>query len=202
MSTLPIAASWMGAAFAINCLLTATIFAAYGAGVHGAQIALMATARVCFLWFWAAYAGGALEPLFGGAFKPLHLRGREFGLAFAAALLVHLCVVVWLCYLGEAPKLGVFIFFGTAALCAYIITLFSFNSLNQMLSRDLWRLLRTVTMNFILFAFLVDFLKISFDEGVWRVMKYLPFALLTLAALALRLAAWVISRRGAIEKSA
>ena len=202
MSTAPSAALWMGAAFAINCLVTAIIFATFGAGLHGAQIALMATARVSFLWFWTAYAGGALEPLFGVAFKPLKQYGREFGLAFAAALLVHLCLVAWFCYVGGAPKLGVFIFFGTAALCAYIMALFSLKFLHQMLSQDLWWLLRTVTMNFILFAFFVDFIKIPFDDGIWRIVKYLPFTTLTLAAPMLRLAAWVICRRGATEKSA
>ena len=125
MSNAPSAASWMGAAFAINCLVVAIIFAIFGSGVHGVQIALLATARVAFLWFWAAYAGGALEPLFGGAFRPLKQHGREFGLAFSAALLVHLCLVARLCYLGEAPKPGVFVFFGTATLCAYILAIFS-----------------------------------------------------------------------------
>ena len=99
-------AAWMGAAFAANLFLAAIILVARGTGVHGIETALRATARVSFLWFWVAYAGGALATLFGAAFLPLRQHGREFGLAFAAALLVHLILVGWLCWIGAAPRKG------------------------------------------------------------------------------------------------
>jgi hypothetical protein len=43
-----------------------------------------------------AYAGGAIAELFGPALGPLARRGREFGLAYAAAQLIHVGLVVWL----------------------------------------------------------------------------------------------------------
>jgi hypothetical protein len=61
------------------------------------RVALRMTARWSFLLFWVAYAGGALATLFGPALAPLSGRGREFGLAFAAAHLVHIGLVIWLC---------------------------------------------------------------------------------------------------------
>ena len=185
----------MGAAFAINCLVTAIIFATRGGGVSGTHIALAATARVSFLLFWMAYTGGALELLFGAAFMPLKRHGRDFGLAFAAALVVHLGLVTWLCWIGDAPKLGVFIFFGIAACFAYIMALFSFRNLQQMLGYRMWSLLRIVAMNFILYAFLVDLMQNPFDDGILRIVRYLPFTTLAIIAPFLRLAAWVIAQR-------
>jgi len=56
-------------------------------------VALRATARWSFLLFWLAYAGGALATLFGPKFQALAHRGRDFGLSFASAHLVHLGLV-------------------------------------------------------------------------------------------------------------
>src|SRR5579871_6998237 len=124
---------WMGAAFVANLCLAGVILAVRGADAHGTETALAATARVAFLWFWTAYAGGALANLFGPAFLPIKQHGREFGLAFAAALLVHLSLVSWLCLIGAAPVRGVFVFFGTAAAFTFILAFFSFGDLHKVL---------------------------------------------------------------------
>jgi hypothetical protein len=75
-------------ALATTLFLATIILVTRGAGVHGTQTALAVTARVSFLWFWAAYAGGALTTLFGPAFLQLEWHGRELGLAFAPALFI------------------------------------------------------------------------------------------------------------------
>lgn len=183
-------AAWMGAAFAANLFLAAVILVARGAGVHGIERALQATARVSFLWFWVAYAGGALATLFGAAFLPLRQHGREFGLAFAAALLVHLILVGWLCWIGAAPGKGTFIFFGTAAALTFLLAVFSFGNLHAILGPTWWRLLRIIAMNFILYAFLTDFMQEPLHGGVKRVVEYLPFAMMAFAAPLLQLTAW------------
>ena len=90
---LPVAAVWMGSAFCAALGLAALALAALGPGVHGTIVALQVTARFSFLLFWLAYAAGAMTTLFGPAFEPLKRRGREFGLAFASAHLVHLGLV-------------------------------------------------------------------------------------------------------------
>jgi hypothetical protein len=138
---------WMGTALGANLFLAAIILATSGSGVHGTSLALDATARVAFLWFWAAYAGGALPILFGAAFLPLKQLGRELGLAFAAALLVHLALVSWLCWIGAAPPIGVFVFFGPVAALTFILALLSFGNLHRILGPKPWRLLRTIGMN-------------------------------------------------------
>src|SRR5271155_1311125 len=81
---------WMAGAF---CAALALAVAVVGIGGHGFRVALDATARLNLLIFWPAYAGGALAALFGNAFAPLRDNARNFGLAFAAALTVHLGLV-------------------------------------------------------------------------------------------------------------
>ena len=183
---------WVGAAFGVNLLLAALILVARGTGVHATETALAATARVSFLWFWTAYTGGALTTLFGEIFLPLKHRGRELGLAFAAALLVHLGLVSWLCWIGAAPVAGVFIFFGSAAAVTYLLALFSFGNLHSILGPRWWQLLRLIGMNFILYAFFKDFTSHPLHGGIRHTLEYMPFAAMTLAAPLLRLAAWAI----------
>lgn len=187
--------SWIGAGLGANMLLAAIIFLARDTGVHGTETALAATARVAFLWFWGAYAGGALTTVFGTVFLPLKQHGREFGLAFAAALLVHLSLVAWLCWIGGAPAAGVFIFFGTAAAFTYLLAIFSFGNLHSLLGLRGWQLLRIVGMNFVLYAFFKDFTQGPLFGGLWHAVGYLPFAAMAIAAPLLRLAAWAIGFR-------
>lgn len=186
---------WMGVALGANLLFSAIILVAHGAGVHGTGAALSATGRVAFLWFWPAYAGGALTTLFGAAFLPLKQRGREFGLAFAAALFVHLTLVGWLCWIGAAPPIDVFIRFGTAAAFAFLLALFSVGNLHAVLGRKGWQLLRIIGMNYILYAFLYDFVQEPLHGGARRLVEYLPFTVMAIAAPLLRLAAWGIHLR-------
>ena len=107
---LPAVAVWMGSAFCAALVLAALVLGALGPGVHGTLVALKVTGRFSFLLFWPAYTAGAMTTLFGPAFEPLKRRGREFGLAFASAHLVHLGLVAWITYIGAAPARGVFLF--------------------------------------------------------------------------------------------
>jgi hypothetical protein len=185
----------MGTALGANLFLAAIILATSGPDVQGTSRALDATARVAFLWFWAAYTGGALAALFGATFLPLKQLGRELGLAFAAALLVHLALVSWLCWIGSAPSVNVFVFFGPVAALTFILALLSFGNLHRMLGLKLWRLFRTVGMNVILYAFLRDFMQHPLHGGVQHVVDYLPFTVMAIAAPLLRLAAWGLRLR-------
>lgn len=140
---------WMGTAVGANLSLAAIIFAIRGFDARGTSLALAATARVAFLWFLLAHAGGPLTTLFGPAFLPLKMLGREIGLAFAAALLVHLGLVGWLCWIGAPPPIGVFVFFGSVAVLTYVLAVFSCGNLHLLIGSKWWRLLRTIGMNVI-----------------------------------------------------
>jgi hypothetical protein len=182
---------WIGSALCAALALTGLVLAALGPGERGTHVALQVTARLSFLLFWPAYAGGALTALFGPVFQPLKQRARELGLAFAAAHLVHLGLVGWLSYIGAAPSRGAFIFFGIAALWAYLLALFSIGSLQRTLGPKGWWLLRTVGLNYIAYAFAVDFLRYPLLGDVKHSIGYLPFAILAVGGPMLCLAAFV-----------
>jgi hypothetical protein len=174
-------AVWMGLAFGAALGLAALVLAARGAGPGGTLVALQMTARLSFLLFWPAYAGSALYALFGATFEPLKRRGREFGLAFASAHLVHIALVAWLSYIGAAPPIGSFIFFGIAVVCTYLLVLFSIASLRNALGRRGWWALRTIALNYIAFAFAVDFLRYRDFTSAKFWIAYVPFDVLAVA---------------------
>jgi hypothetical protein len=179
----------MGSALcAALCLAAATLFT-LGAGERGTAAALQLTARLSFLFFWPAYAGGALAVLFGGKFRLLKARAREFGLAFAAAMLVHAGLIGWLCWIGDAPGRDTFLFFGIGLGWTYLIALASIGRLQSLLGPKGWWLLRLVGLNYIALAFAMDFFRKPLLTDARQIAGYLPFAVLTAAAPLLRLAA-------------
>ena len=186
---------WIGSALGVNLSLALIILAVRGSDEHGTSLALAVTARVAFLWFFAAYAGGALATLFGPTFQPLKRLGRELGLAFASALLVHLVVVAWLCWIGATPPIGVFMFFGPVAVLTFVLALLSFGNLHTALGPKWWQLVRIIGMNVILYAFLMDFMKDPLHGGVRRLVEYVPFTAMAILAPLLRLSAWALRLR-------
>jgi hypothetical protein len=174
----------MGLAFGAALACAGFILAVRGTGERGTDDALMATGRLSFLLFWPAYAGGALATLFGPIFQPLSRRGREFGLAFASAHLVHLALVAWLCWIGAVPETGVFVFFGIGVVCIYVLALGSIPRIRRAAGPLAWRILQIFGMNYIAYAFAVDFLRLDRLRPPASV-AYLPFAVLSVAGPAL-----------------
>jgi hypothetical protein len=179
----------MGCAFCAALGLAGVVLAALGLGEHGTDVALQATARLSFLLFWPAYAGSALATLFGPAFEGLKRRAREFGLAFASAHIIHLTLVAWLTHIGAAPPLGSFVFFGIAVIWTYLLALFSIGRLQHILGSKGWWLLRVIGLNYIAYAFAVDFLRASPDGSFKYLIGYLPFSVLAIVGPILCLAA-------------
>ena len=133
MRSRPAAVLWMGLAFGAALVLAAVVIMVLGTGERGTKAALATTARLSFVLFWGAYAGSPLTALFGAIFEPLKQRVREFGLAFASAHLVHIALVGWLCWIGAAPSVRTFLFFGIAVAFVYLMALFSIGNLQQAL---------------------------------------------------------------------
>ena len=172
---------WMGSAFAANAMLAAIVLAVFGTGQPGTGHALQISARFSFLLFWLAYASGGLALLIRPAAEFLRRHGRDFGLGFAAAHLVHLGLVVWLCWIGSTPGIGVFVFFVPPAVVLYVLALFSIPTLQQRLGRTLWTVMRTVGMTYIAYAFAADFVAAPFGGGTTHALMYAPFAILSVA---------------------
>jgi hypothetical protein len=186
---------WTGTAFAVSLGLAVSVLALRGINTKSLDLALQLTARWTFLLFWPAYAGGAMAELCGPIFEPLARRGRAFGLAFAAALTVHLGVVAGLFLFTLRPPLTGWLlaFFLTGAFWAYLLTVFSFGGLARKLGPRAWRVLRVIGLNYILCTFAFDFLRVAIhrpaDYELWRLVQYAPFAAMCIAAPLLVLAA-------------
>jgi len=183
-------------AFGVGLCLAGVVLAIEGIDVKSLKLALRVTARWSFLLFWVAYAGGAMAALFGPAFTPLARRGREFGLAYAAAMLTHVDLLIWIFKLtSHAPLSGnSLLFFGIGIVFTYVLALFSFGRLAEALGPTGWFILRIAGVNYILFAFASDFVPAvihprTAQYEVWRLLAYVPFAAMSVAAPILVLAA-------------
>jgi hypothetical protein len=181
----------MAAAFAVALVIVFLIRLGIVPG-EKLENALRATARWSFFWFWPASAGGALAMLFGPRFQGLARRGRDFGLAFASAHLVHVGLVAYLyAFPVNPPPRASLIFFGIGVFWTYLLALLSIKRLAAMLNPRLWRILRTLGVEYISLAFLVDFAKNPFQDGVLYSLYYLPFQIFAVAGPILRIAALV-----------
>lgn len=191
---------WMGAAFVVSIGLAIAVQTIRGINPGSLRLALRLTARWSFLPFWLAYTGSAIAALFGPVFAPLAKRGREFGLAYAAALLVHLGVVVELFILTSRPPLkgSGLVLFLTGVFFTYLLAVFSFGGLAKALGSRGWHTLRMVGVNYILYAFASDFLPGAFHttahDGLGHLITYALFSSLTVVAPFLVLAAAVHRR--------
>jgi hypothetical protein len=177
---------WMGAAFGMALAIAAMVLAARGTDNAGIRLALELTARWSFLLFWFAYAGNAVAILFN--VEQLAGRGREFGLAFAAAHLVHIGLVIWLgTILGRVPLSGgLLLFFLIALFCTYLLAGFSFGGIKT-IGPAAWRWIRFLGMNYILIAFGRDFvLPVLYPKPnqltLGHYLFYAPFMILSLVA--------------------
>jgi hypothetical protein len=191
---------WIAGAFGGALALAVAILAVCGTGLDGLRLVVRATARWSFLFFWLSYTGGALAVLFGPAFAGLARRARASGLAFAAALAVHIGFVVWLgVVIREIPLQGGLLWFFLVALFfTCLLVLLSFGIGTRRLG-PLWRPLLLLATTYILIAFGRDFVLGALDEKTQQWLyaaEYLPFALLSLVAIPLRLAAFLRQRFG------
>lgn len=188
----PVAGYWMVAAFVVSSALAAIVLATAGAGEHGAALALRVTARWCFLLFWPAYAGGALARLCAPRLTVLARQGRTFGLAFAAALTVHIGLVLWLMVVAADQRAPMLLFWAGAA-CTYALALLSLPRLRAWLGPRVWRIGCEGAMQYIALVFAVDFIvePLRANGADKYPLTYLPFVLMLLSGVLLRLAAHI-----------
>ena len=151
-------ASLMWAALLVALALAAIVLVIFGVGERGTAIALRATARWSFLLFWPAYAGGAIAWLWP-RLNGLARHGRELGLAYASAQLIHVGLVLWIIHVATEPS-GAMVFFWIGIFCTYLLALFSLPRLRDALGLRLWRILRTIALEYIAIAFTADFVTL------------------------------------------
>jgi hypothetical protein len=185
--------------FFIALASVATVLVFFGPGTRGTMLGLQVTGRWSFLLFWFAYAGSATATLFGPRFAGLARRGRDLGLGFASAQLVHVGLVLWLYHIATEP-IGAMIFFWVGVLCTYLLTIFSLPQLRDALGLRVWRISRTIALEYIALVFASDFIFLPLHAGYDKYPpSYLPFAFMLVSGVSLRFAAfvqrWLNSRR-------
>jgi hypothetical protein len=187
---LPVVGYWMAAAFLVSLVLAAIVLAVAGAGERGTALALRVTARWCFLLFWPAYAGSALARFCGPRFVVLARHGRAFGLAFAAALAVHVGLVLWLMEVAADQRTPMLLFWAGVA-CTYALALLSLPRLRDWLGPRPWRIACEGAMQYIALVFAVDFIvePLQANSLGKYPLTYLPFVVMLLGGVLLRLAA-------------
>jgi hypothetical protein len=192
MGAPPVVGYWMAAAFVVCLALAAIVLALAGAGENGTALALRVTARWCFLLFWPAYAGGAVARFCGPRFAVLARQGRAFGLAFAAALTVHIGLVLWLMAVATDQRSPMLLFWAGVA-CTYALTLLSLPRLRGWLGPRPWRIACEGAMQYIALVFAVDFIvePLRANGADKYPLTYLPFAVMLVGGALLRLAAQI-----------
>jgi len=189
---------WMASAFLVSLVVAAIVLATFGAGEHGTSQALRATARWCFVLFWPAYAGGALARFGGPRFAIFARHGRDFGLAFAAALAVHVALVLWHLHVTGEPAFSM-LFFWAGVFATYALALLSLPRLHDLLGPRLWRIGCELALQYIALVFADDFILEPLQAaGPDKYpLSYLPFVILLVGGAVLRLAAQ-LRRRPAV----
>jgi hypothetical protein len=188
-------ASSMVAAVFVGLAIVAAVYA-LGAPMHRLGTALRGTARWSFLLFCLATYGGALTALFGERFRALAERGRDLGLAFAAAQSVHILLVIWM--LISSPytiPLMYLIVFCVGVFWLYVLAAFSLSkTLRAWLGAPRWRLVRKIAVEYLAFAFAFEFANRMIDGNRANALHYLPLLLAAVGGPVLRVAAAIKHR--------
>jgi hypothetical protein len=159
-------------------------------GVGGQErfgMALRVTARWSFLLFWLAYTSSAMATMWGQPFIGLARHGRNFGLAFASAQLVHVGLIL---LAGAGAEMA---FFWVGIAFTYLLALFSLPRVRDAMGPRLWRISLVIALNYIALVFAADFIEGPLKRGGLAnyPLSYLPFALMLIAGFGLRVAAFV-----------
>jgi hypothetical protein len=185
---------WILGAFLPSLLLAVGALASLGTNAGGTVLGLKLTARWAYAFFWPAYAGGALATVLGPRLEPVAQRGRELGLAFAAAMLPHTALVIWIFHISSTPPMSraKAAYFIVALVFAYLLALLSIRRLGVKLTPTVGRTIRFLGVEYIALAFLRDFLAVPPHATLLQWFAYLPFIALAVAAGLLRLRQWSI----------
>jgi len=184
---------WMLTAFAVALVIAVASLALRGYGEEGTVLGLRLTARWSYLCFWPAYTAAAWAAVLGP--RPVAMHARELGLAFAAAHLVHVGLVAWLYHIAaHPPGRGTLEFFGGAVFFTYLLALLSFRRFAGWLPRGVVSVIRTVGVEYIALAFLVDFVAPPFQLTLKYAVLYGPFLALIVLGYAVRIIALVRRR--------
>ena len=190
------ASVWVAAAVAVSVGFAVAEIAVARDLEHGLPFAVAAVARVAFIPFWLSYTGGAWVALGFTRFAVVRDHVRELGLAFAAAIAIHLGLIFWQVLRGYSLALTIILIFGAAALLTLLLFLFSFPTFSRRIPRVALARFRAWATTYIALVYLLDFAIRPQPAVLHYWVAYAPFAALDLLGLAARALAWL---RGVLE---
>jgi hypothetical protein len=182
---------WIAAAVAVSVAVAIVQITVARDLRHGLPSAVGAVARVSFIPFWLSYTGGAWVTLGFRRFAVIRDHARELGLAFAAAIAVHIALIGWQTLLGDPPGRGIVIIFGAAALLTLVLSVVSIPILSKRLPRVALARFRYCATTYIALVYLRDFAIHPQPAVLYYWIAYAAFAALDVLGLAVRALAWV-----------
>lgn len=153
--------------------------------------AVSVVARVAFIPFWLSYTGGAFVALGFTPFARVRNNARELGLAFAAAIAIHVGLIGWQTMLGHPPAAQVVVIFGAAALLTLLLAVFSVPALFRRVPSAALARFRALATTYIALVYLLDFAIRPQLASRHYWIAYFPFAALDLLGLAVRALVWL-----------
>lgn len=178
----------VGVATGLLLLAFAAVVATYGTDEHGLRVLVRATARISFLVFLPVYLASPLRRLWRNeTTRWLLANRRQLGVSFAIAHFLHLDAIYMLSLLlGDAFETNwvSLVFGGFAYVLVFAMAVTSSDRMVARLGPSRWRALHRFGIHYVWFIWLQQWVGLSFVS-----LFYLPFALLTVAALGVRIAA-------------
>lgn len=156
------------------------------------RLLIRLSAKTSVFFFLLAFSASAMYKLWPSAFTRKLLKARRYlGLSFAVSHSFHLCFIFLLQFYFGAQNFearGVFIVSGGGVAYAflYLMAFTSTDAMQRKLGMKNWKRLHTLGSYYIFIVFCVSYLPRAFSQ-----LSYLPFGILLLVALFLRLLAYV-----------
>lgn len=174
--------------------MSVLLLAAYGADEAGLRVLIRATARSSLALFLPAFAASGLRRLWPTPFSAWLLRNRrQVGVSFAVSHGLHLAAILALAArYPERFEVAAVTIVGGGLGYVFIAAMAATSSdaaVRKLGARN-WKRLHRTGMWVIFVIFAQSYLPAPLHD-----LRYLPASLATLAALGLRVGAWVRSRR-------
>jgi methionine sulfoxide reductase heme-binding subunit len=177
------------AALAIGMMIAA-ILATFGARERGVQLVIRSTAQTSFVLFITAFVASALLKLWpSGAARWLRANRRYIGVSFAVSHICHGVAIITLAVLTSGASLeesGMSAIVGGSVVYVIILAMAatSFDRTARWLGQRAWKRLHTTGIYVLWVVFALAYVPRAINS-----ILYLPFALVVIAAMALRVAA-------------
>lgn len=168
-------------------LMIAAILATYGAGEKGIHLVIRSTAQTSFVLFTAAFVASPLFKLWpSGVTRWLRANRRYVGVSFAVSHVFHGVAIITLAVITSGASLEMTALVGGLIIYMIILAMAatSFDQTARWLGQRAWQRLHTTGM-YVLWAVFA----LAYAGRAINSILYLPFALVVISAMLLRIAA-------------